>query len=99
MNNESVGSKRGAQCVEKDHLLLVNGGEKSGALYVSVTRDGLILLCLYIQSPLSDMLYKITITSTVILHCRGLYYTSATLTFFPPLHVCVCVHTHARLSG
>lgn len=50
VNKESVGSERGVQGVEEDYLLLVNGGEKSGALYVSVTRYGLILLCLYILS-------------------------------------------------
>lgn len=47
-HKDSVESEARVQCVGKDYLPSVNGGEKSGALYVSVTRDGLILLCLYI---------------------------------------------------
>lgn len=103
MNKESVGSERGVQGVEEDYLLLVNGGEKSGALYVSVTRYGLILLCLYILSLHSlicstnyNYLHSNPTLPWPILHLS--------LSTFFSLSVCVCVlceraRAHARLCS
>lgn len=99
MNKESVRSESGVQCVEEDHVLLVNGDEKSGALYVSVTRDGLILLCLYILSPHS------LICSTNYNHLHSnptlpwpILHLNHSTFFFPPCaFVCAC--TRVRLCA
>lgn len=55
---KSVGCERGVQGVEEDYLLLVNGGEKSGALYVSV-QSCFVFICFVFESPVSDKLYKL----------------------------------------
>lgn len=99
VNKESVGSERGVQGVEEDYLRLVNGGEKSGALYVSVTRYGLILLCLYILHSLICSTNYNYLHSNPTLPWPILHLSLST--FFS---VCVCVLceracSHARLCS
>ena len=62
---------------EKDNLLELNDLEGSGTLYVSLTRLGLILHCVYILDLPSDILTKLQLPPGQSCCCCGLNYTSA----------------------